>query len=77
MTTLDQGKFRLRPLPECLESVPLGATLSVQVQLTRRWLSREIKSFSLSAVGDCDLSAHDAMAVEQVEFCEDWSRERE
>ena len=59
---------------ECLESLPPGATLDVQVQLTRRWLSQDVKSFSLSAIGDCDLSGHDVMAVEQVEFCEAWSK---
>lgn len=62
---------------ECLESLSPGATLDVQVQLTRRWLSQDVKSFSILSIGDCALSEADHLAVVTVEFCEDWSHERE
>jgi hypothetical protein len=56
----------------CLASLQIGAKVEVAVEITRRWLSSEAKSYSVSRIGDCTLAGHDATAVLKSGFCEAW-----
>ena len=57
----------------CLASLQTAAKVEIEIEITRRWLSPEVKSFSVSRIGDCTLTDHDTMAVLSSGFCEAWS----
>ena len=57
----------------CLESLQIDDEVEIDIEITRRWLSSEVKSYAVSRIGDCDLSGHDILAVLSSGFCDAWS----
>ncbi len=56
----------------CLESLQVDSKVDVEVEITRRWLSSEVKSYSISRIGDCTLHGSDRGARLTSGFCAAW-----